>query len=103
MEAQLETYRKPFTADPCSDAQGGVTLRPFDGSECGDTDQQPIATVHRSGLSALLAQSPAMFDALEDILEQCTRSDAGQWNDVASLKNYIASACIEGLGKLMIP
>lgn len=44
-------------ADECPDANGFVTLRPFDGSPNGDTIEQPIATVYDSGHASFIVRA----------------------------------------------
>jgi hypothetical protein len=35
-----------LVVDPCPDSGGNHTIRWADGSECGDTNRQPVATVY---------------------------------------------------------
>ena len=38
----------PYQVDGCADANGFITIRRADGTDNGDTEHQPIATVFRS-------------------------------------------------------
>jgi hypothetical protein len=54
----------PWIADPCSHADGSTTIRVADGSECGDTDCQPIAQVWNSRDDRLIATAPELLMVL---------------------------------------
>lgn len=42
---------KPWIVDPCPDAYGNWTIRLDDGSENGDTDSNPVATVYSENVA----------------------------------------------------
>ena len=51
---------RPWIDDPCADANGHTTIRSADGSKCGDTDVEPIATVYDEKHACLIAAAPEM-------------------------------------------
>ncbi len=65
------THRR-IRVDPICDADGFCTIRIDDGSEHGDTSEQPIATVYTDHDAALITRCynayPVMLDALKDAL-----------------------------------
>lgn len=63
-----------WTADACPDAQGFWTIRPNDGTEHGDTEMNPVATVHaEKSVVELICAAPetaAERDALRVTLKE---------------------------------
>lgn len=47
--------------DQCEDAQGNITIRKNDGSENGDTDSQPVATVYEPEYAKIIAAAPELL------------------------------------------
>ena len=54
----------PWTVDQCPAATGAITVRPADGTEHGDTDAQPIATVYQEDHARLIAAAPELLAIL---------------------------------------
>ena len=60
----------PWQVDGCPDAHGFWTIRPADGSEHGDTDAQPIATVYRERDADMIAAAPELYEVLRALLAE---------------------------------
>jgi hypothetical protein len=63
----MEATRHTWIMDPCEDAWGYFTVRMADGSPCGDTEDEPIATVYHEDNAELIAAAPDLLEALEKI------------------------------------
>ena len=53
---------RPWTVDAAPDANGYFTIREADGSEHGNTDVEPIATVYEEKRAALIVRAVNTFD-----------------------------------------
>ena len=59
----MKTYR-PLTVDTCPDARDYSTIRFADGSEHGNIEDWPIATVYAEEYANVLAAAPELYEAL---------------------------------------
>ena len=61
----MSKHTERWTADPITDAQGNITIRPYDGSPEGDIDAQPIATVYDTASALIIETAPELLEACE--------------------------------------
>jgi hypothetical protein len=67
----------PWVIDACEDACGNLTVRRADGTEHGNTEQEPISTVYSPHDASLIAAAPDLLEALREINAEVTEDNAG--------------------------
>lgn len=81
--------KNKLTVDSCPDACGYLTIRYADGTEHGNTETQPVATVYENqGTANLFATAPELLATLQILRTQC--QNARRYIDLSNNEGFAA-------------
>ena len=94
----------PWVIDACEDACGNLTVRRADGTEHGNTEQEPISTVYSPHDASLIAAAPDLLEALREIYAEVTEDNAGLTRDdyesiVLTIRDVASAAIAKAEGR----